>query len=118
MKPTRWTNQQKPTRYYSNKQEKTIAKQINGKQTANSGATLFSKGDVKSAYFLIEAKTVTKEQKTFTIKREWIDKNREEAFAMGKPYSAIAIDFGDGEQHYLIDEKLFVTMLKLIEEGF
>ena len=31
------------TRYYSTKQEKKIAKTVNGKVTANSGATLFSK---------------------------------------------------------------------------
>ena len=97
----------RPTRWYSNKQEKKIAKSLSGRQVANSGATAFNKGDVTTDLFLIEAKTVTKPQKTFTVKREWIDKNREEAFAMGKSYSALAIDFGDGEQHYLIDEKLF-----------
>ena len=31
----------RPTRFYSNKQEKKVAKAIGGKQTANSGATLF-----------------------------------------------------------------------------
>jgi hypothetical protein len=36
----------KPTRYYSDKQEKAIAKAVGGKQTANSGATAFQKGDV------------------------------------------------------------------------
>ena len=97
----------RPTRWFSDRQEKKIAKALDGKQVSNSGATPFNKGDVVTDDFLVEAKTVTKLQKTFTIKRAWIDKNREEAFAMGKSYSAIAIDFGDGEQHYLIDEKLF-----------
>lgn len=106
----------KPTRWYSNQQEKKIAKQVGGKKTPNSGATKFQKGDVNTQYFLIEAKTVTKEQKSFTIQREWIYKNREEAFAMGKPFSALAIDFGDGEQHYLIDEKLFKDLVEY-EEG-
>ena len=32
------------TRYFSNKQEKHIAKELGGKQTANSGATPFYKG--------------------------------------------------------------------------
>ena len=31
------------TRYYSNKQEKHIAKKVTGNRQANSGATLFSK---------------------------------------------------------------------------
>ena len=103
------------TRFYSNQQEKKVAKAVNGKQTANSGATLFQKGDVVTADFLIEAKTVTKEQKTFTIKKEWFEKNKEEAFAMGKPYSALVFDFGDGEQHYVIDQKLFSMLLKYLE---
>lgn len=105
----------KPTRFYSDQQEKKVAKAVGGKQTANSGATLFQKGDVVTADFLIEAKTVTKEQKTFTVKKEWFDKNKEEAFAMGKPYSAIVFDFGDGEQHYVIDQKLFSMLLEYIE---
>ena len=31
----------KPTRYYSSIQEKKVAKAVNGKRTANSGATAF-----------------------------------------------------------------------------
>ena len=107
----------KPTRWYSNRQEKKIAHAVSGKQTANSGATPFSKGDVVTQSFLIEAKTVTAEQKTFTLKKEWFIKNKEEAFAMNKPYSALVFDFGDGEQHYVIDQKLFNKLVKVIEES-
>lgn len=107
----------KPTRFYSNRQEKKVAKAVGGKQTANSGATLFQKGDVATADFLIEAKTVTKEQQTFTLKKEWFTKNKEEAFAMGKPYSALVFDFGDGEQHYVINQKLFSMLVEYIEKS-
>ena len=106
----------KPTRFYSNKQEKQVAKSIGGKQTANSGATNFSKGDVTSDVILVECKTVTKEQKSFTVKKEWIDKNKEEAFAMRKPYSAIAFSFGDDVNHFIIDEKLFKILLEKLRE--
>ena len=106
----------KPTRFYSNRQEKQVAKSIGGKQTANSGATSFSKGDVTSDVILIECKTVTKEQKSFTVKKEWIDKNKEEAFAMRKPYSAIAFSFGDDVNHFIIDEKLFKILLEKLRE--
>ena len=102
----------RPTRFYSNRQEKHIAKAVSGKQTANSGATPFSKGDVTTDDWLFEAKTKTKDSDSFTIKREWITKNREEAFAMGKSYNALVIDFGDGKQHYLLDEKTFLSMLE------
>jgi len=105
----------RPTRWYSNRQEKTIAKQIQGKQVANSGATAFNKGDVTTDLFLIEAKTCTTERKTFTLHKEWFSKNEEEAFAMGKPYNAVAVDFGDGEQHYIISEKLFKKLLDFLQ---
>lgn len=105
----------RPTRFYSNKQEKKIAKEVGGKQTANSGATKFSKGDIRTNKFLIEAKTVTKEQKSFTVKRDWIEKNQEEAFAMGKMFSAVAIDFGDGEQFYIINQKLFNRLVEILD---
>ena len=68
----------RPTRFYSARQEKAVAKAVGGKKVANSGATAFYKGDVMTDKVLFECKTCTKEQKTFTIKREWIDKNREE----------------------------------------
>ena len=110
----------KPTRFYSNRQERAVAKAVKGKQTPNSGATPFQKGDVVTKAFLIEAKTAvikSTERKTFTIKKEWFEKNKEEAFAMGKPYSAIVFDFGDGEQHYIINEKLFKMLMDYIQEG-
>ena len=104
------------TRYFSNKQEKKVAKTVGGKKTANSGATKFSKGDVRTNNFLIECKTCMKEQKSFTLQKEWFDKNEEEAFAMGKPYNALVFDFGDGKEHYVIDEKLFKYLIEKLEE--
>lgn len=106
----------RPTRFYSKQQENRIAKSIGGKRVANSGATAFHKGDVTNDLFLIEAKTHTELREQFTIKKEWIDKNREEAFQMGKRYSALAIDFGDGEQHYIIDQRLFLELLEHLRE--
>ena len=35
---------------------------------------------------------------------------------MGKPYSAVVFDFGDGENHYVISEKMFQKLLKLLQE--
>lgn len=100
-----------PTRWYSKRQEKNVAKTLGGKQVANSGATAFNKGDVTLDEWLLECKTKTKESDSFTIKREWLIKNREEAFAMRKPYNALVIDFGDGTNFYLIDEKTFKFFL-------
>ena len=113
MKPT------KPTRWYSDKQEKKVAKAIGGRQTTNSGATDFSKGDVVTEDgWLIECKTATSEKQSFSIKREWLKKNREEAFSMGKDYNALVFDFGDnGERYYIVDEKTFKLMKERLDEG-
>lgn len=97
----------RPTRFYSKKQEKRVAKEIGGRTVANSGATRFNKGDVITDNWLIECKTKTKLSESIVLKREWIEKNEEEAFAMNKLYSAVAIDFGDGKQYYVINSKLF-----------
>ena len=107
----------KPTRWYSSRQEKHIAKTIGGRQVANSGAGTWSKGDVTSDLFLIEAKTCTTEKKSFSIKKEWLDKNDEERFAMRKQYSALAFNFGpDTDNYYVISEKLFNHILELLRE--
>lgn len=100
----------KPTRFYSGKQEKRIAKAVNGQRVVNSGATAFQKGDVRTEEWLFEAKTKTSESQSFSIKKEWLLKNREEMFAMGKSYNALVFDFGDGNNYYVLDEKTFLKM--------
>ena len=106
----------RPTRFYSKAQENKVAKAVDGKRTANSGATKFSKGDVITDNFLLECKTHTEFKKSFTIQYEWFDKNKEEAFAMHKNYSAIVIDFGNNENYYIIEEKLFIKLLEYLKE--
>lgn len=107
----------KPTRFYSNKQEKKVAKVVSGKQTANSGATAFQKGDVVTDQFLIECKTKIKDCNSFTIKEEWLLKNEEEAFAMGKNNSALCFDFGPSanKRYYVISERLFQILQNYME---
>lgn len=106
----------RPTRFYSNQQEKKVAKAVSGRQTANSGATSFVKGDVVAKNWLIECKTKTSPSMSMSVKKEWIDKNREEAFQMGKHHSAVVIDFGDGENHYIISEKDFLQLKEITDE--
>ena len=107
----------RPTRFYSNKQEKTVAKVLSGKKVANSGATKFDKGDVVTDKWLIECKTTTGTAKaSFSIKREWLDKNKQEAFAMNKPYDALCFDYGNGsKRYYVVEEKLFLKMKEALE---
>lgn len=102
------------TRYFSNKQEKHIAKELGGKQTPNSGATAFIKGDVNLDDWLIEAKTKTSPSESMSIKKEWLEKNEEEAFAMQKEHCALCFSFGElhnDKQYYIISEEEFKRLL-------
>lgn len=103
----------RPTRFFSDKQEKAVAKALGGKQTANSGATDFIKGDIHLSEWLIECKTTCSEKSSFSIKKAWLEKNREEAFEMGKHNNALCFDFGDnGTRYYVIDEKTFKQLIE------
>ena len=107
----------KPTRHFSDKQEKSIVKALGGKQTKNSGATMFQKGDIILDTWLIEAKTKTSPSDSMSIKKEWLEKNAKESLFMGKKYSALAFNFGpDQPNYYIIDEYLFQTLKQLLEE--
>ena len=108
----------RPTRFYSKRQENKVAKSLNGKRVANSGATTFNKGDVVLDDWLIECKTKTKDSNSFTIKEDWLIKNEEEAFAMGKNNSALCFDFGPSanKRYYVISERLFQTLQQIMEE--
>lgn len=107
----------KPTRYFSARQEKTVAKAIGGRQTANSGATPWQKSDVLSEQFAIECKTKTTASESISIKKEWFTKQKQEAVFMGKPYSAVVFSFGpDEENHYIIDEYLFQFLQEKLSE--
>ena len=110
----------KSTRDASNNQEKQIAKRVGGKKTANSGATAFHKGDVTintdsgNNDWLIEAKTCMTDKESFSIKKAWIEKNKQEAVFMDKDYHCLAFNFGPNQpNYYIIDELTFQELLTL-----
>ena len=105
-----------PTRYYSKKQEDAIAKKLGGARVKNSGATAGAKGDVNLDKWLLEAKTKMTPSASISIQKEWLEKNNKEALFMGKPYSALAFNFGPDEpNYYIIDEALFETLIAALE---
>lgn len=111
--------QKDPTRAYSKKQENYVAKKFDGDRVKNSGATLFSKGDVNldKQSFLIECKTKTSPSESISIKKEWLEKNAKESLFMGKKYSALAFNFGPNEKnYYIIDEYLFEELLNKLDK--
>ena len=113
------SNKKLSTRAFSSTQEKRIASNLKGKMQPNSGATRFSKGDVKSELFLIECKTMTTERESISIKKEWLTKIKQEAFASNRRFSAVAFNFGgldNRENFYIIDERTFKRIHSLLED--
>ena len=111
--------EKKPTRYYSKRQETSVAEAVGGKRTANSGATMFGgKSDVNVANLIsIECKTKMTPSDSISIKKSWIRKLREEAAFDGHEYTAIAFNFGpDEEMHYIIDEYLFQELVGVLKQ--
>ena len=100
----------------SEKQEKRIAKRFSGSRPPNSGGGRFIKGDILLPNLFIEAKTNATNKKSITVKRDWIDKAREQAFSMGKDYFAIAINFNpDGDTHYIVSEEMMKLLIEKLE---
>ena len=107
-----------PTRTFSKAQENKVAKATGGKVNPNSGATDFGgKADVNIGNVIsIECKTKVSPSKSISIKKEWIEKLRQEMVFDGNKYSAIAFSFGPGEEnHYIIDEDLFIKLCEVLE---
>lgn len=106
------------TRDYSDKQEKHIAKVTGGKVQSNSGGTKFGGGDVHTDKFFIEAKTPTKQQTSFSIKKDWLTKMREQAYEQGKECCALAFTFDPDTQrnYFIISEEEFLEYLAYKED--
>lgn len=101
----------------SRRQENEIARMINGKVQSNSGGTRFGGGDVHTTSVFIEAKTPVKDKETFSIKREWLEKAREQAFEQNKTNYTLAFRFGPEQPDYfVIDKRLFKYLIEKLEE--
>ena len=107
-------NKPKPTRAYSSKQEKQVAKNLGGKQTKNSGATMFGgKGDVLLEDWSLECKTKTSDSCSMSIKKEWLEKINKESLFDNKKYWALIFNFGptDNKNYVIIEENTFKELL-------
>lgn len=110
-------NPKRPTRYYSSRQEKQVAKSLDGKVNSNSGAAPFCAGDVIKGDFLIECKTVIKSSSSFSVKKDMLRKAEQEAFEMGKDYFALAFNFGPDEKcYYIINDKTMQNLIQIMEK--
>ena len=106
----------KPTRYFSRRQETRVGKNLGLRIQSNSGATSFEKGDLKGEHILVECKTIVRPQKQRTIEKEWLTKLKEEQISMRKDLSALAFDFGDGEEYVILTIQDFKNLYECWKE--
>lgn len=110
------------TRFASKTQEDRVASKLGGRTCPNSGATVWRKGDihVDEASMLIECKTCMTPKESFSIKKAWIDKDKEEAFANRLSNTAIAFNFNyeDSNDYYVIDDKLMKFLIEKLKEEY
>ena len=100
------------TRYKSNIQEKRIAKALGGRQVIGSGSTPFLKGDVVTDNLFIEAKTKMEPSKSISVKKQWLEKAKEQEYSQRKEDYTVAISFGDGKDYYIIEDRLLEDLYK------
>ena len=108
------------TRYCSSIQETRIANKFNGYASSSSGSSKFQKSDVivENASLQIECKTCMKPKDSFSIKKEWIEKSRKEAFSNRLDNVVIAFNFNyeDKDDYYVIDDKLMRFLIEKLKE--
>lgn len=112
-------NNQNSTRYYSDAHEKSVCNALGGRQTANSGAGKWKKGDVivDKASMLVECKTCMKDKDSFSIKKEWFDKNKDEAFSNRLSNQCVCFNFGPNQSnYYIINQSLMKFLIEKLEE--
>lgn len=107
------------TKYVSSQQEQKLAKSLGGNVVQGSGGGKWHKGDVNiDQGWLVEAKTVMTTKKSYSIKKEVIDKIRRQSFEMQKDNWALAFNFGPGEKNYIvISEDTFKELLEYQNEA-
>lgn len=107
------------TRTFSDAHEKSVCRECNAIQQPNSGAGMWKKGDCvnNDASILIECKCQMNEKESFSVKKEWLYKNKKEMLAMGLFNHCLAFNFGpDTENFYVIDTKLMKFLIEKLEE--
>lgn len=108
------------TREASSIQENRVAKKLGGVVNSNSGAGNFNKGDIRipDIAMTIECKTCMKPKDSFSIKKDWLVKNKNEAFITRSNYTCIAFNFNceDKTDYYIIDDNLMSFLVEKLKE--
>jgi hypothetical protein len=105
----------KPTKYYSEIQEKYVANKLGWEQVVASGARDFHPGDVKSDDWIGECKTRAKFTDKIAIKRLWWDKLVSEANSMRK-CPALFVDNGDVHNLWAVSYSTYGDIIYITNE--
>lgn len=98
-------------------QERQIAEYTGGKTQPNSGGTKFCGGDVLTDKFFIEAKTVVTERNSYSIKKEILDKLKEQTVEQNKQVGVLAFRFDPyGEDYFVLRKRDFIEYFDYKEE--
>lgn len=107
------------TRAYSTKHEESVCRAIGGYRQPQSGGGKFRKGDViaKDSSLLVECKCSMSPKESFSIKKEWLEKNREEMWTQRLSNNALCFTFEpNGQNYYVIDERLMKYLVEKLRE--
>lgn len=108
------------TRECASIQERRIAAKLGGMANSSSGSGKFNKSDVslKGADILIECKTAVSPKESFSIKKDWIEKLKQETYSMGYSNGVLAFNFfyEDRQDYYVIDDKLMRFLVEKLRE--
>lgn len=77
-----------------------------------SGSTPFLKGDVIAGKLFIEAKTKMEPSKSISVKKEWLEKAKAQAFSTRKEDYTVAISFGEPKEYYIVEDTLMEDLYK------
>jgi len=116
------------TKKFSNMQEKRIAKKLGGTTQPASGALPIAslKSDVKVTNskdwkVLVSAKTSMVKnyqvgKRSFTLKKEWLEEVKHQAFEGGYDFGVVSISFDNRKDFYIVEDVDFENMLKALKE--
>ena len=94
--------------------EKQVAKRLQGKQVAGSGATPWAKQDVKTDQWLVQHKQTGKS--SHAIKREDLEQLRKDALHEGK-FPVYMVEFDDGGTYYVIGQAEYADLEEYYRRG-
>lgn len=95
----------------ASRQDKRVAKATGLRVRPNSGAISGHKGDLGGPDIFVETKTRAEEKDHLGIDLRWMDKAKEQAFAMGKPIYFLVIAAGDEQDYVVMDYSLLSSKM-------